>query len=366
MKVLQVLPSLRGGGVEKGTLEVAKYLVDHGHQSVVVSAGGNMVEQLESEGTRHFTWDLGRKSPLTLRHIWAFRRFLEAEKPDILHLRSRMPAWVCYLAWRGMPVKSRPRFVTTVHGLYSVSKYSEIMCRGEAVIAVSKTVRDYIFKNYPMTPHDRVHLIYRGVDPDEFPYGYQPSAAWREAFLAEFPVLKNKRVLCLPGRLTRLKGHLSFLNLIRSLADEREDVHGIIVGGEDPKRQDYAKELCVKVKELGLENQITFTGARSDIKEIFAISDIVYSLSTQPESFGRTVLEALRLGRPVIGYDHGGVGELLGELYPTGRVELSDAPALIDKTESVLQNSSLPSFGTEFSRRDMLENTYMLYQSLVL
>lgn len=362
MKVVQVLPSLRGGGVEKGTLEVAKYLVDQGHESLVVSAGGSMVSQLEAEGSRHIQWDLGKKSLLTFRHIWAFRRFLQREKPEILHLRSRMPAWICWLAWRGMVPDERPRLVTTVHGLYSVGRYSQIMCRGEAVIAVSKTVQDYIFNSYPATPEERVHLIYRGVDPEEFPYGYQPSDEWVENFFAQFPKARGKKLLCLPGRLTRLKGHNDFINLIQAILAERDDIHGLIVGGEDPKRQEYAKELYGKVEVLGLTDRITFTGARQDIREIFAISDIVYSLSTKPESFGRTVLEALSLGRPVLGYDHGGVGEMLELLSPAGQVRVGDIAQLRVRTLDTLQDPVVLNQVEEFSKSSMLAQTVSCYE----
>lgn len=367
MKVVQVLPSLRGGGVEKGTLEVAQYLVDQGHESIVVSAGGQMVSQLEAEGSRHIAWDLGRKSLLTFRHVWAFRRFLKHERPDILHLRSRMPAWIAWLAWRGLPVSSRPKLVTTVHGLYSVSRYSQIMCRGEAVIAVSDTVKRYIQNNYPETPDDIINVIYRGVDVKDFPYQYQASSTWCDQFYTEFPQLVGKRILCLPGRLTRLKGHHDFIDLIESLSKDRDDIVGLIVGGEDPKRADYANELYQRVEESGLSSNIIFTGARNDIRELFSISTIIYSLSTKPESFGRTVLEALRLGRPVVGYDHGGVGEILQQIYPSGAVTLKDqdqlqarSRALIDTDidiESVVPESHL------FTKQEMLRQTLQVYES---
>jgi len=367
MKVVQVLPALRGGGVEKGTLEVAQYLVDQGHESIVVSAGGQMVSQLEAEGSRHIAWDLGRKSVLTFRHVWAFRRFLKQEKPDILHLRSRMPAWVAWLAWRGLPKNQRPRLITTVHGLYSVSGYSKIMCRGDVVIAVSDTVKAYIEANYPDTPKDCIRVIYRGVDAKEFPYQYQPPIEWCSRFYQEFPQLSGRKILCLPGRLTRLKGHHDFIDMIESLSKVRGDIVGLIVGGEDPKRVDYANELYKRVERLGLSDKIIFTGARTDIREIFSISAIVYSLSNKPESFGRTVLEALRLGRPVVGYDHGGVGEILQQIYPTGAVTLKDqdqlqarSRALIDTdidTESVVPESHL------FTKQEMLRQTLQVYES---
>ncbi len=143
LKVLQLLPALDSGGVERGTLEIARALVAAGHESVVLSKGGRLVEQLQREGSRHIARDLGRKSPATFLQYRALRRLFEAERFDIIHARSRLPAWVAWLAWRGMPANARPHFVTTVHGMHSVSRYSAIMCAAERVIAVSDTVRDY-------------------------------------------------------------------------------------------------------------------------------------------------------------------------------------------------------------------------------
>ncbi len=320
MKVVQVLPALDSGGVEKGTLEIARALVRAGHDSLVISAGGRLVQTLLDEGSRHISWDLGKKSPLTLRHLYSVRRWLEQEQPDIIHLRSRMPAWIVWLAWRGLPVHARPHIVTTVHGLYSVSRYSAIMCQGERVIAVSDTVRQYILQHYPATPEDRIQVIYRGIDPHDFPYGYQPPEVWQAQWQQQYPHLAGKILLTLPGRLTRLKGHHLFIDLIRELHRRNPAIHGLIVGGEDPKRQRYAKEIFQRLQQEGMSDMITCTGHRTDMRDIFATSSLVLSLSSKPESFGRTVLEALSLGVPVMGLAHGGVGEILSQLYPSGKI----------------------------------------------
>jgi glycosyltransferase involved in cell wall biosynthesis len=365
MKVVQVLPALDGGGVEKGTLEIAKGLVESGHQSIVLSAGGRMTAQLEAEGSQHITWDLGKKSPLTFRHVWALRRWLKREKPDILHLRSRMPAWVCWFAWRGLPESARPRLVTTVHGLYSVSRYSEIMCRGERVIAVSNTVRNYIHENYPQTDMGRVRLVYRGIDPDDFPLDYSPTEDWISRWYRTYPQLKGKRVLTLPGRLTRLKGHHDFIDLIKKLRDAGQEVQGLIVGGEDPKRKAYAQEIRERIAQENLGDRLRLTGARPDIREIFAVSDLVLSLSNKPESFGRTVVEALSMGVPVIGYDHGGVGEVLAQLYPQGRVALGDPESLYRTVTESLGSAQSPLPNDRFLLREMVTQTLDCYQELL-
>jgi glycosyltransferase involved in cell wall biosynthesis len=365
MKVVQVLPTLEGGGVEKGTLEIAQALVQAGHQSIVISAGGRMVKELAQKGSQHIEWDLGKKSPLTFSHIWAVRKWLKQQRPDILHLRSRMPAWIMWLAWRGLPKNDRPHLVTTVHGMYSVSKYSEIMCKGERVIAVSETVKNYIRNNYPATDMSRVELIFRGVDPAEFPYGYQASDEWLKQWQHDYPQLSGKKILTLPGRLTRLKGHNDFIDLISKLKQAGKPIHGLIVGGEDPKRQQYAAELKQRIIEEGLSDTITLTGNRSDIREIFAISTLVLSLSTKPESFGRTVLEALKIGVPVVGYDHGGVGEILQAIFPQGKTGLGDGSQLFASVTSLLSKPVTVIKTDLFLKKDMLANTLNVYEDLL-
>ena len=164
LTVLQVLPALDGGGVERGTLEVAAALAQRGHRSLVISAGGRHVDRLEAAGSRHIAWPIGAKTPLVLRWVRPLRRLLLEERVDILHARSRLPAWVAWLAWRGLPPERRPRFLTTVHGLYSVNAYSAVMTRGERIIAVSDTARDYVLANYPGVEPERIAVIHRGVD----------------------------------------------------------------------------------------------------------------------------------------------------------------------------------------------------------
>lgn len=362
LTVLQALPALESGGVERGTLEVSRALVAAGHRSIVLSAGGRLVDQLQREGGEHITWPVGHKSLLTLGWVRPLRRLLAREGVHILHARSRMPAWVAWLAWRRMDPAHRPRFVTTVHGLYSVNAYSAVMTKGEKVIAVSQTIRDYILENYSGVDPARVELIFRGVDPAEFPHGHRPTAEWLAAWQAQYPQLAGKRILTLPGRITRLKGHEDFIRLIGRLLADGLPVHGLIVGGAEVKKRRYLEELRTMVAAQGLAAHITFTGQRGDLREIMAMSDLVLSLSTQPESFGRTVLEALSLGVPVVGYNHGGVGEILSRLFPQGVVLPGNATILADTvTHQLTQLTPIQNAGI-FSLQNMTTATLKLYQ----
>ena len=365
LTVLQLVPSLESGGVERGTLEVGAELVRRGHRSLVISGGGRLVPQLETAGSEHYTWSIGRKSPLTTRWVLPLRQLLLCERVDIVHVRSRVPAWVAWLAWNSLPQCRRPHFLTTAHGLYSVNGYSAIMTRGERVIAISRTVQDYLKENYRQLDPDRIRLIFRGVDPEEFPYGYRPTSDWLGRWRAEFPHLAGRKIVTLPGRLTRLKGHPTFLQLIAELRRGDDLVHGLIVGGEDPKRRGYADEVRSLVRELGLERHITFTGHRSDIREIYAISQVVVSLSSNPpEAFGRTTLEALAMGVPVVGFAHAGIGEILTALFPAGVVPVGQLDLVAERVRDILKHGATVPRNELFTQRRMLEETLGVYQEL--
>lgn len=364
--ILQLIPDLDSGGVERGTLEIARELVKREHRSLVISNGGRLVEQLEREGSTHIRWPIGKKSPLTVWQVARLRALFRDEQIDLVHARSRVPAWVAWLAWKSLPEHSRPRFITTVHGLYSPNAYSKIMTRGEVVIAVSRTIEAYLRNHYPDVPMSKVHRIVRGVDPAEFPRGYQPSTAWRDEFQRQFPQTVGRALLTLPGRITRLKGHVDFIELIRRVRAEHPLVHGLIVGGEDVRKAAYGQELRDLVAQRGLAEHITFTGHRSDIRDVVSVSAATLSLSTKPESFGRTVLESLSLGVPVLGYAHGGVGEVLGDIYPSGAIPLNHLDSLATAT-SLLLRGQLPSVDpfSAYRLATMQADEVDLYESLV-
>jgi glycosyltransferase involved in cell wall biosynthesis len=367
MKVIQFVPSLESGGVERGTLEIAQALVNAGHESHVVSNGGRLVDQLIAQGSRHHILPLHKKSPMTLRHVRPLRNWLAESKADIIHVRSRMPAWIVWLAWRKMDPATRPKLVTTLHGLHSVNRYSEIMGCGETVITVSNIAKKYLLDNYPRIDATKIKVIHRGTDPEEFPRGYQPSSQWLEDWAKQWPNLKDQRIICLPGRLSRLKGHDHLINLIQRLkASGVHDVKGIIVGGADADHGAYLTALKTDIASKSLQNDITFIGHRSDLRDIYAISAVVLAVSTKAESFGRTVLEPLSIGTPTIGFDIGGVGEILSVLFPQGRVRAQDGEHLFQLCTQVL-NSDRPRIkeNNEFLLENMCQQTLSTYGELM-
>ena len=361
MKVIQILPELNAGGVERGTLEVGKYLTEQGHESIVISNGGRLVEKLEAQGSRHITLPVHKKRRSSLAQVKVLRRLIEAEQADILHLRSRLPAWLAYLAWRKMDPQTRPRLVTTVHGFYSVNAYSAIMTKGERVICVSNSVKEYVLKNYPKVSEEKLQVVYRGVDSSLYPFDFQPGPDWLESWHEAFPETQGCKLVTLPGRITRLKGHDDFLKLVAQLPG---DYHGVIAGGADPNKASYLAEVKASIQSAGLERRVTITGHRGDLREILAISEIVLSLTRQPESFGRTTLEALCLGRPVIGYQHGGVGEILNQIFPQGKVDFGDVNAILSKIEQLNNHPERPPDKNPFTLNKMLKETTDLYHDL--
>lgn len=366
MTVLQVLPALESGGVERGVLEIAEGLVDHGHRSLVVSAGGRMVRELVDRGSEHFVCPIGVKSPWTLRWVPWLRQLMTREQVDVVDIHSRLPGWILWLAWKSLPAARRPRLISSLHGLHSVNRYSGIMCCGELVIVVSETVRQYVLQNFPHVPSEKLRLIHRGIEESEYPRGFQPSALWIESFFSEFPQLRNQSVITLAGRITRLKGHQDFLQMLAALRDAGVAAHGLIVGGTESSKTAYLEEVQGLVAKLGLQDRVTFTGQRSDLKQIYAISRIVVSLSKTPESFGRTVAEALSIGTPVVGYNHGGVAEILAGQFPLGAVAKDDVTVLTARVKEILEQQVPPLIKPNcFLKREMLSKTLDVYSEIV-
>ena len=365
LTVLQLLPALESGGVERSTLEVSAALVAAGHRALVASAGGRLLPALLDAGAEHVALDIGRKSLATLGLVRPLRRLMAEQGVDIVHARSRLPAWIGWRALRGLPAAGRPRFVTTVHGLNSPSRYSQVMARGERVVCVSDTVRDYVLRHYPRTDPARLRVIPRGIDPAAFPQAPLPDRAARAAAAAADPRLGGDGpLLLLPGRGTRLKGHADALELLAALRADGLDARLWMPGARDPARAAYVAELEAQARELGIADAVAITPPTSAIAAAYAASDLVLQLSRKPEAFGRTVVEALSTGRPVLGWDHGGVGELLHALQPDGAVAPFDAAALLHAARTMLaQPPSLPAT-IPFTLQAMQDATLSVYDEL--
>jgi len=365
VKVIQLLPALNSGGVERGTLDLGRALASAGHQSIVISSGGRMVEQLQLEGSRHISMPVHKKSLWSLRQVRPLRRLFEELKPDIVHVRSRVPAWLTYLAWKKMNPQTRPRLVSTAHGLYSINRYSAVMAQSEQVIAISQCVKDYLLQNYANFLKAEPQIIYRGVDTGEFSADEPLPEGWLDGVTAAFPGLAGKKWLLLPGRLTRWKGQEDFIQLIAELVKTRDDVHGVVLGGAEKNKQHYAEELKTLAQQLGVADHISFVGRRSDIRHWYKQSAIVYNLSKRPEPFGRTVIEAAAIGTPIVGYDIGGPAESLRACFPAGLVENGNARQLRETSLALLDTDVRAVLAPEFTLDTLVERTLALYQQLL-
>jgi glycosyltransferase involved in cell wall biosynthesis len=362
LKVIQVLPELNSGGVERGTIEFAKTLVDQGHESIVISNGGRQVGRLEAEGSTHIQMAVHKKSPVSLMQVRAMRKLLTQLKPDIVHVRSRVPAWIVWLAWRKLPKDSRPKLISTFHGMYSVNAYSAIMAKAEKVIAISDCVHDYILKNYKINP-TKITRIYRGLDRKAFSNIYL-TEDWKRSFFSEYPETIQKKLVLMPGRLTRWKGQEAFIEMMAALVEKDDSYHGLIVGEADPNKEHYAEELKAQCKLRGLEDKISFLGHRSDIPFLYKLANVTCHMSSKAEPFGRTVPEALAVGCMVIAFNRGGASESLNAAFPDGLVPADDLQAFADRVYELTLKDNQPeiTLPEEFYLEYQAAETLKVYQ----
>jgi glycosyltransferase involved in cell wall biosynthesis len=364
MHIVQALVSLNIGGSELVATELAEFLTANGHRVTVIATDGPLGQRVRNSGAALLDWPIGRKRLGTLGYIGHLARWLDEQQPDIVHAHSRLPAWICKLAIRRLSKRRRPKFVTSMHGHYSVSRYSAVMASGDKVIAVSDHILKYTLKNYPATDPERVVTIHGGIDRQVFPFGYRPDSAWHSKIATAFPEIAGKRILCLPGRLSRYKGHADFIELIAALTGDYPDLHGVIIGQAKTGSR-YRDELEGLAQGYGVLDKVTFAGTQLNIRDWLASAEIVFSLcSDPPEAFGRTVPEALHLGIPVIGWNHGGVAEVLDHMFPSGAVEPDNRSALLARTQQLLEHGAKVIENESFGLTRSMERTEALYRSL--
>ena len=363
LKIVQVLPALNSGGVERGTVELARELVLGGHTSVVISSGGRMVDGLLAEGSEHISFPVHRKSLWSLLEVRPMRRLLESLAADVVHVRSRAPAWIVWLAWRRMNPTTRPRLVSTFHGMYSVNFYSAVMARAEHLIAISDCVKNYITTNYKADER-RISLIPRGLDPAAF-NREACTPEWKKELFRQYPQLQNKHIILMPGRLTRWKGQEAFLEMMSRLIRLRQDCHGVVVGDAEPGKQHYFDELLAMRSSLGLDEAVTFVGHRSDIAQFYGLASVTCHMSNKEEPFGRTVPESLASGTPVVAYDRGGASESLNVGFPQGLVAPDDIVGFAARVADVIDADAVLTLPESYYLSSQLASTLAVYRRLL-
>ena len=369
LTVVQLLPALGSGGVERATLEIAAALVAAGHRSIVISAGGRLAPALQAAGSEHLTLDIGSKSLATLRHVLTLRRVFARLRPDIVHARSRLPAWIARLALVGM---RGPHFITSVHGLNSPGLYSSILTRGERVLCVSPTVRAHVLRQWPDTDPEKLLVIEPGIDAAVFCAGVATEARSDLDSGANAKVgggagarqAPGEKILLMPGRGTRLKGHTAALTLLSGLRAAGVDARLRLLGADEPGREAYMRELDSIARSLGVAAFFQAQPPTNDVVSAYRQCDLVLQLSSRPEAFGRTVIEALAVGKPVLGWAHGGVGESLARYFPEGQVPLGDQQTLLATTLHLLARGVTSARISPQTLHDMQANTLKVYESL--
>ena len=320
--VLQVVPELDAGGVERTVLDVAEALVADGHAAHVVSAGGRLVEPLLDLGAKHYTMEVGSKRLLSFPwRVAALRRLIHHCGADIVHARSRAPAWA---AWRAAVAENTP-FVTTYHGIYNEGfpgkrRYNSVMARGDRVIANSEFTADHVSATHG-TPRSRIAVVPRGVDMDRFDPA-AVSGARVEAVRKRWAVPEDANCVLLPGRLTRWKGQTVAVDALARLPDD----HWLVCMGDAQGRDSYEAELRAQADQLGVGERLVLPGHEADVPAALLASDVVITPSTDPEAFGRTAAEAQAMGRWVVASAHGGALEVVGEIVGDGAFGTLVAP----------------------------------------
>jgi glycosyltransferase involved in cell wall biosynthesis len=369
--VLQVVPSLVSGGAERGTVELAGALTAAGWTSYVASGGGPLEHDILQVGAAHLTLPLASKNPLVMRrNTKALVRLIRRLGIDIVHARSRAPAWSAWSAARA----TGPHFVTTFHNAYDAGaalkrRYNSVMARGERVIAISHFVADHAARVYGVGP-ERLRVIPRGVDLDIF--GPSRVHSQRIVSLArQWRLPDGAPVVMLPGRLTRWKGGLDFIAAIAALG--RRDIYCLLVG--PVQRRGFRRELETAVQTRGLAGLFRIVEDCRDMPAAYMLADVVVSASSNPEGFGRVIVEAQAMGRPVVATDHGGAGETIvpgvtGWLVPARdhaalAAAIGEALSLDAGERSRFARRTTAHVAAQFTREAMCARTIAVYEELL-
>jgi len=367
--VMQVLPALVTGGVERGSVDVAIALVEAGWRAIVVSSGGPMVRELERGGAEHI--EMPVHSIAMRANADRLAVLIDKHEVDIVHARSRAPAWCARRAAR----RRGARFVTTFHATYNLGLplkrlYNSVMADGDRVIAISHFIARHAMKIYRTDP-DRIRVIHRGIDIDHFNPA-QISAERLIKLSAEWRLRDGAPVIMLPGRLTRWKGQHVLIEAIARL--QRDDIRCLLVGGEK-SRGAYRRDLEALIVKHKLDGIVHLVGECNDMPAAMMLADVVVSASTDPEGFGRVIVEGQAMGRPTIAADHGASRELIipnetgwltrpGDPASLARA-LETALALDTPAREALAETAIERVGELFSKQAMCRATLDVYREVI-
>lgn len=371
--VLQVLPEMNHGGVEMGTVEIASGLQAAGIKNFVASAGGRMTYDLKKLKVKHFELPLKTKNPIKL---WANARKLEKiikeNGINIVHARSRAPAWSAYWAAK----RAGATYVTTFHGTYGLGPwgikkfYNRVMTYGKLVIAISSHIKNHMIKEYGVS-EDKMRLIHRCVNIDNF----APEKVSQERIiktLQENHIPEDKPVISLIGRVTRWKGQHLLIEALSKL--KSKDFYCLIVGS-DQGRVHYTNELKELVAKYGLESKVQFIDHSFDIPALLMLSDVVLSTAIQPEAFGRAAIEGQAMGKIVLASNIGGsldntIDGVTGKLFESNNAQslaeaIDWALNLPAKEKEKISKAAIKNVKDNFTKQIMCDKTIAVYHEVL-
>lgn len=370
--VMQIIPELGAGGAEQGCIDIAAELVNAGAKAIIVSNGGSRLNELARIGVTHIQMPVHSKNPVVMwKNIHRIRALISRHIVNIVHVRSRAPAWSAFYACK----KTSARFVTTCHAPYNIQNkskqfYNSAIAQGERVIAISNYVAEYLLKNYKLDP-ERLRTIPRGIAIERF----HPTAVTPERMIklsSQWRVPDGANIIMLPARLTRWKGHHVLIDAMAIL--KRKDLFCVLIG-DDQGRKEYRAELEATIKQKDLSGSVRIVEHCKDMPAAYMLASIVVCPSTDPEGFGRVPVEAQAMGRPIIASDHGGAKETIlpgqtGWLTPPG-----DAQALAQAMEEILALSptervmlatrAMTHIAENFTKAQMADRTLNVYAELL-
>ena len=379
IKVLQVIPKLGFGGAETGCYDLAHYLYEQGCKSYVITSGGELLKYIKKEKVKIIRLPVNSKNPIIILFnsliISIIVLFL---KIDIVHARSRAPAWSCWISC----FLTRKKFVTTFHGTYGFSNkikkfYNSIMLRSSLIIAGSNFIFQHINENYStfLNPKNKLMVIFRGINLDYF-NKKNISQKKLEKLILEWKVDENKYKILLPGRLTSWKGQEVFIEALNILIEDyKQNNFEAIILGSDQGRNVYSKKLLSLVDRYQLNKKVKFINHCKEMPLAYSLSNVIVSSSIKPEAFGRVAVEAQAMEKVIVASNVGGSKETIlkeksGFLFKSGdprelsRV-LNTVLELDKETLYLIGNEGRKNVTKKFDVDKMCQTTFVEYKKLL-
>ncbi|MFL2883443.1 MAG: glycosyltransferase family 4 protein [Pelagibacteraceae bacterium] len=378
-KVLQVIPNLGYGGAETGCYDLAHFLPEQGWKSFIITSGGELIKFVRKDKVKIIRLPVHSKNPI----IIFFNTFIISiivffYNIDVIHVRSRAPAWSCFLSC----LITRRKFVTTFHGTYNFTNtlkkfYNSIMLKSELIIAGSNFIFNHISENYSsyLNPKKKLMVIFRGINLDY--YNKKNISENKKAkLISEWKLDSNKVTILLPGRITKWKGQEMFIEAINILLEDfnKTNFEAIILGS-DQGRNVYSKKLFGLVERYQLNRRIKFFKHCKDMPTAYAISDIIVSSSIEPEAFGRVSVEAQAMEKPIVASEIGGSKETIvngktGFLFKAGEPRelakvLNNVMEIDKEALYSIGNEGRKNVSKKFDVEKMCQSTFTEYKKLL-